>query len=185
MRSRCVMGSGCGWMPSRGGARTPRVPVCPCCHCAGRQEPPQSHITTVLTVALSHCDGSGPPPGGGRRPSRRDPDGREPGIPADADGPARDTPKLRLSWHVSITVATPHCDGCNRTTASICPGRPGPRRQAGPQVTDSANSNVMGSSNPSLPYARDSHLPLAAAAELGGWHNIGSRCRKLATHLRS
>ena len=154
-RIRCV--SGVSWVPDvagcppAAGGRTPGVLVGPCRHCAGRQGPPHCPIASVLTVALSHRDGSGPPrsAAGGRPGTTRTAANR--GIAAGAGAPRATRRKFRLSWHVSRTGATPHCDGCNRTTASTCPGRPGPRRQAGPQMTYSANSNVMGSSNPSLP----------------------------------
>src|SRR5690242_20968857 len=83
-------------MPSRGRARgVPEAVTGPCRHAAGRPEPPQWDIAAVLTVALSHCDGSGPPrarpAAGPERPGRS-----QPGISADADGPARDTPQTQV-----------------------------------------------------------------------------------------
>jgi hypothetical protein len=56
---------------------------------------------------MSHCDGQdGPGAVGGR--ARRDADGREPGMSADAGARRATTPQAQVVWHVSRTVAMPH-----------------------------------------------------------------------------
>jgi hypothetical protein len=137
---RCVFGvswvpdvTGC--LPSGPGARSPGMLGCPCRHSAGRREPSQCDIATVLTVALSHCDGSDRP-GCGQRPSPGDADGREPGISAGAGAPRATRRELRLFWHVSRTVALPQGCGSFRVSGEgTVPGVPGvPSSSAVPGV---------------------------------------------------
>ena len=123
------------------GRSNPGMPACPCDHSAGRQEPSQCHTATVLSVALSHCDGQDRPgAAGGRAPegrgrTRKDAEGRgrrrteadgggrsRTGIPADADAPGAARRTLRLAWHASGAARIHRVSRIHRVNGARCAG---------------------------------------------------------------